>query len=257
MALKTTLSLPQSMEEMLDVAMIYTLQETLARYLNRPDHLNLKARDTHIFGSISTLSTAIGRYLVTAGHDGKVKVWDCRNWKGVVREWSVHGAGDVELEWSQKGYLGVLSGGSVNVYHPPHIITSHGASLAPPPLYLTHPVPHRPLTSLRFEPFSDVLAIGHNKGLTSIIVPGAGEPQFDSYKADPFESSKQRREREIKGLLDKIQPDLITLDPLFTGKFDTSSVSALSSSLVATTVQSLLDKSDNLKRPQGPISCLL
>ncbi|KAJ2932981.1 hypothetical protein H1R20_g4133, partial [Candolleomyces eurysporus] len=189
----------------------------------------------------------VGRYLATAGRDGKVKVWDCRNWKGVVREWSVRGAGDVELEWSQKGYLGVLSGGSVNVYHPPHIITSHGASSAPPPLYLTHPVPHRPLTSLRFEPFSDVLAIGHNKGLTSIIVPGAGEPQFDSYEADPFESSKQRREREIKGLLDKIRPDLITLDPSFVGKFDTSSVSASSSSLVATAAQSLLDKSDKAK----------
>ena len=58
-----------------------------------------------------------GRYMATAGRDGKVKVWDCRNWKGVVREWNVRGAGDVSLEWSQKGHLGVLTGGNVNVSH--------------------------------------------------------------------------------------------------------------------------------------------
>ncbi|KAF6743398.1 WD repeat-containing protein 46 [Ephemerocybe angulata] len=190
-----------------------------------------------------------GRYMATAGRDGKVKIWDCRNWKGVVREWTVRGAGDVELEWSQKGYLGVLSGGSVNVYHPPHIVTPYtgSSSSAAPPLYLSHPIPHKPLQCLRFEPFSDVLAIGHNKGLSSILVPGVGEPQFDSLEADPFENAKARREREVKGLLDKIQPDLITLDPSMVGKFDSAALSASGSSLVATAAQSLLDKSDKVK----------
>lgn len=53
--------------------------------------------------------------MATAGKDGTVKVWDCRNWKGAVRDWTVRGAGHVELEWSAKGSLAVASGGSVNV----------------------------------------------------------------------------------------------------------------------------------------------
>ena len=76
--------------------------------------------------------------------------------------------------------------------------------VAPPPLYLTHPIPHRPLTSVRFCPFQDILTIGHSTGLSSILVPGAGEPNFDSSEADPFENKKARREREVKGLLDKV-----------------------------------------------------
>ena len=63
----------------------------------------------------------------------------------------------------QKGYLGVVAGGSMNVYHPPHITTSH-VSEGVPLLYLTHPIPHQPLSSLRFEPFSDVCVVGHTRG---------------------------------------------------------------------------------------------
>ncbi|KAF9458559.1 BING4CT-domain-containing protein [Collybia nuda] len=157
-----------------------------------------------------------GRYMATAGKDGTVKVWDCRNWKGTVREWTVRGGGNVELDWSAKGSLAVASGGTVNVYNPPSIHTPM-LTKAPPPLYITHPIPHRPITSLRFAPFQDILTIGHSAGLSSILVPGSGEPNFDSAEADPFENKKARREKEVKALLDKIQPDMISLDPEFVG----------------------------------------
>ena len=52
--------------------------------------------------------------MATAGQDGVVKVWDCRNWKGTVRQWTARG-GNAELEWSQRGALAVATGGSVNV----------------------------------------------------------------------------------------------------------------------------------------------
>ncbi|KAG7095085.1 hypothetical protein E1B28_005873 [Marasmius oreades] len=166
--------------------------------------------------SVSVDPSSGGRYMATAGKDGTVKVWDCRNWKGTVREWSVRGTGDTEVEWSQRGSLAVASGGSVNVYSPPSIHTPLPGHTQPP-LYLTHPIPSRPLTSLRFTPFQDILTVGHSAGLSSILVPGAGEPNFDSTEADPFENKKARREKEVKSLLDKIQPDMITVDPDFIG----------------------------------------
>jgi len=158
--------------------------------------------------------------MATAGADGKVKVWDCRNWKGCVREWKVRSMGGgepgvgIELEWSQKGFLGVASGGSVVVYRTP---TTPSEQPSRPTVYLTHSIPHRPLTSLRFCPFTDVLTIGHSKGLSSILVPGAGEPHFDSREADPFEIKRARREKEVHALLDKIPADLITLSDDFAG----------------------------------------
>ncbi|TCD66894.1 Small subunit (SSU) processome component [Steccherinum ochraceum] len=165
--------------------------------------------------SISVDASTGGRYMATSGQDGAVKVWDCRNWKGAVRTWNTRG-GAAELEWSQRGALVVGTGGSVNVYVKPAIQTPFAGTVSPP-LYMTHPIPHRPISSVRFCPFQDILTIGHSDGLSSILVPGAGEPNFDSSEADPFENKKARREREVKGLLDKIQPDMISVNPEFVG----------------------------------------
>lgn len=66
---------------------------------------------------------------------------------------------------------------------------------------------------LAFCPYEDVLAIGHGNGISSILVPGAGEPNFDSFVSNPYESLKQRREGEVHKLLDKLQPEMIVLDP--------------------------------------------
>lgn len=171
--------------------------------------------------SVAVDPSSGGRYMSTAGQDGTVKIWDCRNWKGSVREWSARG-GSGEVEWSARGSLAVASGGTVNVGTPsticsmatnrPSLLQVYTAptihetftAKAPPPLYLTHPVPHRPLVSLRFCPFQDILTIGHSNGLSSILVPGSGEPNFDSSEADPFENKKARREREVRGLLEKV-----------------------------------------------------
>ncbi|KAK0535408.1 putative U3 small nucleolar RNA-associated protein 7 [Tilletia horrida] len=167
-----------------------------------------------------------GRQLATSSLDGGIKVWDVRMLgKGPVREW-ISRKPATDIQFSQRGLLGVAWGAShVNVYNlssssSSASVSSSSSSYQPGP-YLTHNIPHASPLSLRFCPFEDVLGVGHAQGFTSLLVPGAGEPNFDSTEADPFERKNAKREREVHALLDKVPADMITLDPAVIGSLDT------------------------------------
>ena len=51
--------------------------------------------------------------------------------------------------------------------------------------------------------------------LTSIVVPGAGEPNYDSFENDPLMNAKQRRENEVQTLLSKLSHEMIGLGNRF------------------------------------------
>ena len=59
-----------------------------------------------------------------------------------------------------------------------------------------------------------MLSAGHSHGVTSFIVPGAGEPNFDSFEQNPFATLRQRRETEVQTLLSKLSHDTIALGEL-------------------------------------------
>lgn len=87
-----------------------------------------------------------------------------------------------------------------------------------PAPYLVHTLPAGGLRDFHFCPYEDVLGVGHAGGLSTMLVPGSGEPNFDSMVADPFQGRKARREAEVAHLLDKLQPDMIVLDPSSIGQ---------------------------------------
>jgi U3 small nucleolar RNA-associated protein 7 len=88
--------------------------------------------------------------------------------------------------------------------------------------YMRHELPGSCVSSACWRPFEDVLGVGHAKGFASILVPGAGEANYDALEQNPFESRKERREAEVHKLLDKLPPETIALDQDFVGRVDDS-----------------------------------
>lgn len=159
-----------------------------------------------------------GQRMATLGLDGAVKIWDLRKYD-VLNEFTLKRA-PASAHFSQKGLLSVAWGNHVSVYS--DVLRKVGETKLAPSPYMNQGFPGRQVQDVHFCPFEDVLGVGHAQGFTSLIIPGAGEANFDSLEADPYESKRRRREREVHALLDKIPHDLITLDTDLVGQIDKS-----------------------------------
>lgn len=171
-------------------------------------------------GAVQALAIdSSGRAMATSGLDGQLKLWDVR----ALRDEPIHAYSSPQppasLDWSQRGLLAVGHGPHVQVWRRPHVTRQtspymscdlHGCGA---------------VREARFAPFEDVLGVGHARGFRSLVVPGAGEPNFDSAEANPYQTGKQRQEAEVKALLDKVPAELIQLDPRAILRVDRASVS--------------------------------
>lgn len=144
-----------------------------------------------------------GHLMATAGMDKKIKLWDLRKFE-VLQTLPGHAK---SLNFSQKGLLATSTGSFIQVLGDFSGTQNYSR-------YMSHSmVKGYQIQKISFRPYEDVLGIGHSTGWSSILIPGAGEPNFDSWVANPFETSKQRREKEVRSLLDKLPPESIMLDP--------------------------------------------
>lgn len=160
-----------------------------------------------------------GHYMVTAGMDGSMKTWDLRTFK-MLDQYKVQGRSVSSLAISHTGLLAAGAGPNLTVWK--DIFKSHQKTP-----YLRHTIPSCSINQMAFCPFEDVLGIGHTGGISSLIVPGAGEANFDALEANPFANKKQRQEKEVRQLLDKLQPETIMLDPDVIGSVSRPSVDAI------------------------------
>ncbi|KVH93967.1 BING4, C-terminal domain-containing protein, partial [Cynara cardunculus var. scolymus] len=153
-----------------------------------------------------------GHLMATAGMDKKLKIWDLRKYE-VLQTLPGHAK---SLDFSQKGLLASSTGSFVQ-------ILANSSDSQNYDRYMIHTmVKGYQIQKCLFRPYEDVLGIGHSMGLSSILVPGSGEPNFDSWVANPFETLKQRREKEVRLLLDKLPPESIIMDPTKIGTLRTS-----------------------------------
>ncbi|CAN6641758.1 U3 small nucleolar RNA-associated protein 7 [Trichomonascus vanleenenianus] len=160
-----------------------------------------------------------GRYMVTAGADRSMKVWDIRNIKGEPLQSYYTPTPASSLSISETGMVAVGWGPHVQVWN--NILTHGGPKQSAP--YMNHVIPGSAVSSVAFCPFEDILGLGHAGGFSSLITPGSGEANFDAMEANnPLVNAtdKGRREAEVRMLLNKLQPDMIALDPNDIGTID-------------------------------------
>ncbi|KPI34717.1 putative U3 small nucleolar RNA-associated protein 7 [Cyphellophora attinorum] len=174
------------------------------------------------FGPIRSIGIdRSGRYMLTGGQDLRLKLWDIRALKEVHSYSTRQPASSISI--SDRGLAAIGAGTGVTVWKdlfttPPSAEPNKAQSP-----YLSWGEQGLPISRVDFCPFDDILGISHAKGFSSVIIPGAGEANYDALEANPYETKKQRQESEVKSLLNKLQPETIALDPSFIGSLDTRS----------------------------------
>ncbi|KIE01200.1 small nucleolar ribonucleoprotein complex subunit, partial [Metarhizium majus ARSEF 297] len=158
-----------------------------------------------------------GRYMVSTGQDLKMAVWDIRMFKEVNNYYTRQPASSVAI--SDTGLTAVGWGTQTTVWKDLFNKNNAVQEKVKAP-YMTWGGEGKRIERVRWCPFEDILGVSHDQGFSSIIIPGAGEANFDALEANPFETVKQRQESEVKGLLNKLSPEMIALDPNFIGNLD-------------------------------------
>jgi len=194
---------------------------------------------THRASVTSIAFDLTGNYMATSGVDCQVHIWDARKFGEKLH--SYHTPGNTKpattLDISQNRLLAVGYGSHVQVW-------KDGLDTKQKRPYMQHEMKGPKVQTLRFCPFEDILGTSHEKGFDSLIIPGAGMANFDTFEANPYSNSnkKQRQESEVKALLEKLKPEMIMLDPNVIGSMDQADQGVIQKEAHDTKLATLEDK---------------
>lgn len=160
-----------------------------------------------------------GNYMAVAGQDKSLKIWDIRSFRPLETYYSPTPASSLSI--SATGLLAVGWGPHIQIWK--DTLTRTGPKISAP--YMNHLIPGQQVQNVAFCPYEDVLGVGMSNGFESLIIPGSGEANIDALEANPYSYATRtgRRETQVRGLLEKLQPDMITLDPRDIGRVDSRS----------------------------------
>lgn len=209
-----------------------------------------------------------GEYLITAGVNGLLKVFDLRSYGTELAAFSLPSSSLSDLSISQTDVLAVASAHRIDFYKLKSLLAfdyaseetkvvlqrnpnlekyrgddSHFSLSELKLTYLTHlydgsaistlhkGATHKTvnmgrtgggrgrsgtrsgnansITSCMFRPYFDDCVLGLSCGIQSIIVPGSGAQEYDRGVVNPFEGRRERNNRTVRDLLDKIPYQLI------------------------------------------------
>ncbi|CEI98184.1 Putative Translation initiation factor 5B [Rhizopus microsporus] len=128
-----------------------------------------------------------GYYMATAGVDGQLKIWDIRKY-GVVQEYFTPRTASC-LDISDTGLLSVGFNTTVQVWK-----DAFRTKQTTP--YMTHLEEGSPIVDSKFVPYEDILGVGHQKGLSHLVIPGAATP--DNSFLDSLEKQKPSVKQEFE-----------------------------------------------------------
>jgi len=172
-------------------------------------------------GPVRALATdREGRYMVSTGQDQRMAIWDVRMWKE-VNNYALHQPG-TSVAISDRGLAAVGWGTQISIWKGLFDKAAAVQEKVQRP-YMQWGGEGQRIERVRWCPLEDILGISHSEGFSSIIVPGAGEANYDALEVNPYENTRQRQEAEVKSLLNKLQPDTISLNPDFIGNLDLAS----------------------------------
>ncbi|AMD19966.1 HCL185Wp [Eremothecium sinecaudum] len=170
-----------------------------------------------------------GTYMATTGADRSLKIWDIRMFKEVHTVENLPTPG-TNVSISDTGLLVLTRGPHVTLWKD---VFKHGSEARPcftssglknrNTPYMSHMFAGNSINNIAFVPFEDLMGVGHQNGVTNLIIPGAGEANYDALEVNPYETSKQRQEQEVRSLLNKLPADSISLDPNVVGTVDSRS----------------------------------